>query len=55
MIDTNNIRENTIGFVMHLLRIGVYLHRMGDRITGEYGLPPQQFIIGMKSHFVVCK
>ena len=45
MTDTNNISENGTVFIIHLLRMGAYLHRMGDRIAGEYGLTQQQFVV----------
>lgn len=45
MTGTNNISKNATGFIMHLLRIGAYLHRMGDRIAGEYELTQQQFVV----------
>lgn len=44
VIDENEVK-NATGIVKSLLRIGSSLHRNGDRITGEYGLNQQQFVV----------
>ncbi len=37
--------EKASAIVRGLLRIGSDLHRLGDKITGEYGLNQQQFVV----------
>lgn len=43
-VDENKVK-NATGIIKNLLRIGSSLHRNGDRITGEYGLNQQQFVV----------
>ena len=44
MADTDRAEEAML-VVMNLLQIGVYLHRVGSRVTGELGLKHQQFVV----------
>ncbi len=41
----NTINEKALQIVMNVLKLGAYLHRTGDRLTEEFGINQQQFVV----------